>query len=108
MKFGYERLAKIFNDAYDAELGREGRTDPMSPTVKGFEAIEVHVASAYQRDVIGILAPALGYKPFEPGEPGYSPAWVDWNIGDHTAESLAMEAVTKIEALEGPEHESWR
>jgi transcriptional regulator with XRE-family HTH domain len=58
-------------------------------------------AMSTNAEVIDTLAPVLGYEAFKPGEPGYSEDQVNWNVGDHTAESLAFEAAAKIEKLEG-------
>lgn len=56
----------------------------------------IHLESEIQ----DILAKALGYEPFKAGEPGYSPDQDNYNIGDHTAASLALEAASRISEME--------
>lgn len=46
-----------------------------------------------------LLAEALGYEPYPPGSPGYSPDQVNYVTGDHTAVTLAMEAARIIKDL---------
>lgn len=45
------------------------------------------------------LAPALGFEPYPPGSPGYSPDQVNYVTGDHTAESLALLAARRLRAV---------
>jgi hypothetical protein len=44
------------------------------------------------QDIEDTLAPALGFEPFQPGDPGYSEDQVNYVVGDHTSESLAFMA----------------
>lgn len=44
------------------------------------------------------LAPALGFEPYPPGSPGYSPDRVNYVTGDHVAESLALTAARQLTA----------
>lgn len=44
------------------------------------------------------LAPALGFRPYAPGEPGHSEDQVNYLNGDHTAESLALAAADRLTA----------
>ena len=47
-----------------------------------------------------VLAKALGYPEYQPGEPGYCAERTNYITGDHTAESLASEAAQRIGELE--------
>lgn len=47
-----------------------------------------------------ILAPALGYEPYQPGGPGYNASSVSYNVGDRTGMSLAVEAARKLQSPE--------
>lgn len=42
------------------------------------------------------LAPALGYEPYPPGSPGYSPEQTNYATGAHTAATLAGEAARRL------------
>lgn len=53
---------------------------------------------ALARVVEETLAPALGYLPYPPGSPGYSPDQVNYATGDHTAETLVTEAARRLSA----------
>ena len=58
----------------------------------------------YERDAEVILAPALGYPPFEPGSPGYTEGRVNYSVGDHVAQTLMAEAASRLaeQAEPGP------
>jgi len=66
------------------------------------EEREFYKRAALQQecDIEQILAPVLGFEAFKPGEPGYSEGMVNYNTGDHVAESLALAAAAKIEQLQ--------
>jgi len=57
-------------------------------------------AMQQESEIEQTLAPVLGFEAFKPGEPGYSEDQVNYNTGDHVAESLAFAAAAKIEQLQ--------
>jgi hypothetical protein len=59
-----------------------------------------NAAITNESDILDILAKALGYDLYKPGEPGYSPDRDNYVTGDHTAASLALEAARRISEME--------
>ncbi len=59
-----------------------------------------NAAITSEHEIHDILAKALGYPVYEPGEPGYRPDQVNFVTGDHVAASLAIEAARRIAELE--------
>jgi len=53
-----------------------------------------------------VLAKALGYRLYVEGEPGYSADRENYVTGDHTADSLALDAAAKLSQLEALSRES--
>ncbi|WP_029090064.1 hypothetical protein [Brevibacterium album] len=56
-------------------------------------------ASTARYEVSRILAGALGYEAYQPGEPGYVEGEETYITGDHTVETLAEEAAELIAVL---------
>lgn len=114
---GHENLAKMAASELDAlrdalEAAEERSAAAMRLTDGYAQAIEGLAARAEKAEVERdwyreacvdlehgiqyILASALGYPEFQPGEPGFSEDRTNYNIGDHTATSLAMEAASRL------------
>lgn len=53
-----------------------------------------------EHEIHDILAGALGYPLFQPGEPGHAEGMQNHITGDHVAASLAREAATRIVEME--------
>jgi hypothetical protein len=51
-----------------------------------------------EREIESACAPRLGYEKFEPGEPGYNSDFVNYNIGDHVAETLVAALGNALDA----------
>lgn len=88
-------------DSYAAAHAPDGLpdTDPAITLVRQRQHY-YNAAVSTNNEVHDILAKALGYPLYQPGEPGYSPEQDNYITGDHVAESLAMEAAARIAEME--------
>lgn len=90
-------------------LPRALREDASPAEVRAAAAHYYGAAVATSADVEDALAPALGFEPYPPGSPGFSPDRVNYAVGDHVAESLALLAARRLlavrEVLEAGKHD---
>lgn len=74
------------------------REDAHPAEVRAAAVHYYRAAIATAAEVEDTLAPALGFEPYPPGSPGYSPDRVNYATGDHVAESLALMAARQLTA----------
>lgn len=70
----------------------QGETESKNQTRVRFFLKEIYECES-------ILARALGFPEYQPGEPGYSPNQTNYLTGDHTAVTLAMNVEDKLDEL---------
>ena len=70
-------------------------------TTIGQAEFYLNAAVRAENEVHDVLAEALGYPVYAPGEPGYSDQQVNFITGDHTAASLAAEAAARLRETKG-------
>ena len=85
----------------------EARLDELNAARERVAHLEREFAE-YEHFAEVTLAPVLGYEPYPPGSPGYTEGRPSYVIGDHTSQSLMLEAARTLTATATPKEDDTR